>query len=116
MADAVERADPDHSTEITDLARQTLEDFEKHYIEQIVRLMEKYGKPVYGVSLLTEPEDQTLYRVEGSEFKGVFYETPERAVKAFAKMVEYNRFFVSGTGVLRTEDGRPKTEGGSGSK
>lgn len=96
MADAVERADPGHSKEMTSLARKTLDDFETHYIEQIVRLMGKYGKPVYGVSLLTEPEDPTLYRVAGSNFKGVFYETPERAVKAFAKMVEYNRFLARG--------------------
>ncbi|MBI9084336.1 MAG: acetate--CoA ligase family protein [Desulfobacterales bacterium] len=96
MADAVERADPGHSKEMTNLARNTLEDFEKHYVEQIVALMEKYGKPVYGVSLLTESEDPTLYRVAGSNFKGVFYETPERAIKAFAKMVEYNRFLSRG--------------------
>jgi acyl-CoA synthetase (NDP forming) len=96
MADAVEKADPDHDAEIVALARQTLTDFETHYIEQIVRLMETYGKPVYGVSLLTEPEDNTVYRVEGSDLKGLFYETPERAVKAFAKMVEYHRFLERG--------------------
>ena len=96
MAKALAKADPGHDREMADLAKKTLEDFESHYIEQIVRLMEKYGKPVYGVSLLTEPEDHTLYRVPGSDFKGVFYETPERAVKAFSKMVEYHRFLERG--------------------
>jgi acyl-CoA synthetase (NDP forming) len=28
----------------------------------------------------------------GSAYKAVFYETPERAVNAFSKMVEYQRF------------------------
>ena len=47
---------------------------------------------IYVVSLLPDERNQTLYRVAGSKFKGVFYPTPERAVKSFAKMVEYNRF------------------------
>jgi hypothetical protein len=52
-------------------------------------MMEKYGKPVFGVSILTTEKDQTLYRVEGSRLKGVFYPSPERAVKAYARMYEY---------------------------
>ncbi|MEJ2283603.1 MAG: hypothetical protein P8X85_08435 [Desulfobacterales bacterium] len=56
--------------------------------------MEKYRKPIFGVSLLPDEKNQTLYRVEDSEFKGVFYPTPERAVKSFAKMVNYNRFLM----------------------
>jgi len=54
--------------------------------------METYGKPVVGVSLLTEEQDATVYRVKGHPFNGVFYETPERAVKAVARMVEYSRY------------------------
>jgi hypothetical protein len=27
--------------------------------------MEKYGKPVFGVSLLTDEKDATVYRVKG---------------------------------------------------
>jgi acyl-CoA synthetase (NDP forming) len=41
---------------------------------------------------LPDENNQTLYRIAGSPFKGVFYPTPERAVKAFAKMAEYHRF------------------------
>ncbi|MBW1759295.1 MAG: CoA-binding protein, partial [Deltaproteobacteria bacterium] len=72
--------------------RKEYRDFETLYIEQSVRLMEKYNKPVLGVSMLTEEEDKTVNRVEGTELKGVFFPTPERAVKAFAKMYEYSRF------------------------
>jgi len=56
--------------------------------------MEKHNKPVYGVSLMTDEKDHTVYRVKDSSFKGIFFETPERAVKAFAKMFEYQRFLV----------------------
>jgi acyl-CoA synthetase (NDP forming) len=54
--------------------------------------MDQFKKPVFGVSLLPDEKNQTLYRIDGSSFKGVFYPTPERAVKAYAKMVEYHRF------------------------
>jgi len=67
-------------------------DFETHYVSHIVRLMERFEKPIYGVSLLKDEKDQTVYRVKDATYKGVFYETPERAVKAFARMVEYERF------------------------
>jgi acyl-CoA synthetase (NDP forming) len=44
------------------------------------------------VSILTTEKDQTLYRVKGKDLKGVFYPTPERAVKALARMYEYQKF------------------------
>ena len=54
--------------------------------------METCEKPVFGVSLLKECQDKTVCSVNDSRYKGVFYESPERAVKAFSKMVEYRRF------------------------
>jgi acyl-CoA synthetase (NDP forming) len=92
MAASVRKADPGFSQEILDLAIQMLVDFEKQYIAHVVRLMHKYEKPVFGVSLLTDEEDQTVYRVGDDNYKGLFYETPERAVKAFARMFEYQRY------------------------
>ncbi|MCB2146643.1 MAG: acetate--CoA ligase family protein [Deltaproteobacteria bacterium] len=92
LADSVEKADRSYSRSFLDDAVNAFSDFEDSYIEQIVRLMEKYGKPVFGVSLLTDEKDATVYRVKGHHLKGVFYETPERAVKAAARMVEYQRF------------------------
>ncbi|MFO7715674.1 acetate--CoA ligase family protein [Desulfosarcina sp.] len=92
LADSVGKVDATYTREILDDAVKAFSDFESSYIEQIVRLMEKYGKPVFGVSLLTDEKDATVYRVKGHHLKGVFYETPERAVKAAARMVEYQRF------------------------
>ena len=92
LADSVEKADPAYTREFLDEAVNAFSDFETSYIEQIVRLMETYDKPVFGVSLLTDEKDATVYRVKGHELKGVFYETPERAVKAAARMVEYQRY------------------------
>lgn len=41
---------------------------------------------------LTDAKSKTVYSVKGSAFKPVFYQTPERAVKANARMYEHHRF------------------------
>jgi acyl-CoA synthetase (NDP forming) len=89
---SVLQADTAYSPEVIENLNKQFVEFEKNYIEHIVKLMDQYKKPIFGVSLLPDENNQTLYRVAGSSFKGVFYPTPERAVKAFAKMVEYHRF------------------------
>jgi len=89
---SVLRADPEYSTEFIAKINQQLAEFENEYIEHIVKLMDQHKKPIFGVSLLPDEKNQTLYRVDGSSYKAVFYPTPERAVKAFSKMVEYHRF------------------------
>ena len=89
---AVLQEDPAYAPEVVETTNKRFIEFEKNYIEHIVGLMDQYKKPIFGVSLLPDENNQTLYRVAGSPFKGVFYPTPERAVKAFAKMVEYRGF------------------------
>ena len=64
-------------------------DFELSYSEHVVRLMEKYGKPVLGVCLLSDENARTIKEIEGSQYKGVSFLTPERAVKALAGMYSY---------------------------
>jgi acyl-CoA synthetase (NDP forming) len=54
--------------------------------------MAHYRKPILGVSLLTDAAARTVYPVEGQALRAVFYPTPERAVRALARMVEYGRF------------------------
>ncbi|MDY0375186.1 MAG: hypothetical protein RBQ72_05590 [Desulfobacterium sp.] len=65
---------------------------EEKYVEDLVGLIEKYQKPVYGVSLYDEDKDRTIYPVGDSSYKGLFYSTPARAVEAVAKMVGYGQF------------------------
>ncbi len=92
MVASVRKADESYPQEVLDMANQMLVDFEKQYIAHIVSLMHTYEKPIFGVSLLSDQEDQTVYRVGDDDYKGLFYETPERAVKAFARMYEYQRY------------------------
>jgi acyl-CoA synthetase (NDP forming) len=67
-------------------------DFESNYNEKAVRLMEKFGKPVLGVSLLSDAESRTVTDIDGSRYKGVSFLTPERAVKALAGMYSYKQW------------------------
>jgi acyl-CoA synthetase (NDP forming) len=64
-------------------------DFELSYSEHIVNLMEKYGKPVLGVCLLSDDNARAIKEIEGRKYKGVSFLTPERAVKALAGMYSY---------------------------
>lgn len=90
--DAVKRTDPAYDSDFLNNVKNSLEKFERRYIEKIIELVEKYQKPVLGVSLLTGVMDRTIYRVPNSSFRGVFYTTPERAVKTLAKMYEYRQY------------------------
>jgi acyl-CoA synthetase (NDP forming) len=85
-------SDQDLSPEFHQLAHDTIMNFETNYVESIAVLMQRYDKPVFGVSLLQDENDRTVYPVAKGPYNPVFYETPERAVQAFARMVEYRRY------------------------
>jgi acyl-CoA synthetase (NDP forming) len=70
----------------------TLVAFEHNYIKFTIDLMEKHGKPVLGVSLLPDESARTITEIEGSPYKGVSFLTPERAVKALARMNAYRQW------------------------
>jgi acyl-CoA synthetase (NDP forming) len=92
FGESVLKANSGYTADFINQINDKFLEFEDAYIKHIVGLMDQYKKPILGVSLLPDEKNQTLYRVENSSFKGVFYPTPERAVKAFSKMVDYNRF------------------------
>jgi hypothetical protein len=68
--------------------------YEKRYITRIVELMETYEKPVIGVSL-AKTDEGTVCPVDGRQYSGVFYQTPENAVNVLARMVAYQGFIGS---------------------
>jgi acyl-CoA synthetase (NDP forming) len=91
MMDSVLKVDPAYTAEFLDELRQALADFEQKYIHHLIELMEQYPKPILGVSLAGQ-DAKTVYRAQGKRHQAVFYATPERAVMALAKMVEYQCF------------------------
>ncbi len=91
-AASVLKADPNYSPEFIKQLHKEFKKFETEYIAQVIDLMEKFNKPVFGVSMLPDEKHQTVYPYKKKTLKAVFFPTPERAVGAFAKMVQYQKF------------------------
>ncbi|MEW6265671.1 MAG: acetate--CoA ligase family protein [Thermodesulfobacteriota bacterium] len=85
-------ADPDIDPIQMDQILNFMIQYEKDYVALLVRLMEEHAKPVLGVSLSSDSDDRTVYDVPGARYKGIFFPSPERAVKALAEMCEYERW------------------------
>lgn len=90
MIESVFRTDPDMDKEKAQFFKDTILQFEEDYAQYVVKLTQKYEKPVLGVSLLTDEISKTLYRLDGYDYKSVFFPSPERAVKALWGMCQYN--------------------------
>ena len=88
---SLKTADPSADHSVLDENWRKVIAFEEAFIAHSVALMAHYGKPVLGVYFLKGPESKTVYRVPNAVHKAVFYETPERAVNALAKMNQYRR-------------------------
>ena len=73
-------------------------DYEELFVSKMAEFMETYEKPVIGVSMARTDQGTVRYQ-PGQKYSGVFYQAPENAVNALARMVEYNRF-KSKTGIL----------------
>ncbi len=99
MIDSIALTDPAYTDQDIEAARGAIDQVEKTYIQEVITLIETYKKPVLGVSLMTDETTRTLYRKPGSDYKAVFFPTPERAVQALEKMVFYNQWLeMHGTG------------------
>ncbi|MFP4388632.1 MAG: acetate--CoA ligase family protein [Desulfococcaceae bacterium] len=92
VLDSSAKADPAMRPEDLEALKARLVEFEENYVRLIAELMAKHEKPVYGVSISFDQVEKTVLPVEDSPYNGVFYPTPERAVKALAAMNGYRRF------------------------
>jgi acyl-CoA synthetase (NDP forming) len=92
MIASIQAVDPMMDRKLLETIPGELVEFEKRYIDYTVQLMEKYDKPVLGVNLLPDENARTVTDVESSPYKGVSFLTPERAVKALARMHTYRQW------------------------
>ncbi len=92
MIESVRAADPSQDPAFLSKIEVGARAFEVDFVTSMADLVERYGKPVVGVSLLPEAGDRVLRRVEGRTRPAVFFPTPERAVRVLARMGEYSRF------------------------
>jgi acyl-CoA synthetase (NDP forming) len=97
MLDSVINVDPAYSSREIEQLRKTIQRLEQDYIRQVVELTRKYGKPVLGVSLLTDEQSRTLCHIKDYPYQAVFFPSPERAVKALAGMYRYRRWLQDNT-------------------
>lgn len=92
MAKSIAQTDPSISKEQVAAFKQVILEFEESYTRYVVEMTQKFNKPVLGVSLLTDALSQTLYRYDDMAYKGVFFPSPERAVKALSSMYHYQQW------------------------
>lgn len=78
--------------ELGEASLQMFEAAEEEFFAHTIRLMETYKKPILGVLLLEDEKSKTINESPGGVYKGVAFLTPERAVKALARMVEYREW------------------------
>ncbi|MFW6314590.1 MAG: hypothetical protein ACOC0S_03280, partial [Desulfohalobiaceae bacterium] len=90
---AIRQADPEYDPELLKKAEELFSQFEEDYVQSIARLMTRYNKPVFGVKLESEEQgDKTVFKAQGQPFQPVFYQSPEKAVRACAQMYRYYDF------------------------
>ena len=97
--------DPNESLKIL----QGLDKWGHQYIRHTVALMERYGKPILGVTLTADPTKPAIYEVENSKYNGVFFTSPERAVTALGHMCEYRDFLARESAREGNEPARLRT-------
>ncbi|WP_457552618.1 acetate--CoA ligase family protein [Desulfobacula sp.] len=90
MIESVLKTDPSIEKATAQGFKDLILQFEEDYTQYVIKLTQKYEKPILGVSLLTDEISRTLYRLDGYEYKSVFFPSPERAVKALWGMCRYN--------------------------
>ena len=92
MLDSVGQSDPAYPSARIEAIKKMVAAMEADYIRHVVALTERYHKPVVGVSLVTNEDTRTVYRFADCRYQGVFFPSPERAVKALAGMFHYQQW------------------------
>ncbi len=92
MIDFMDSSDPSHNKKELDLMRAMLIEIEIDYVKYVAGLIEKYEKPVIGVSILTDSKSKMLYKFDQCKYSSVFFSSPEGAVKALSSMCRYGQW------------------------
>lgn len=66
-------------------------DSEAEIFQRSTELMAQHGKPIIGV-FLDDVHSQTVTEIPGSDYSGIAFLTPERAVKVLSRMVTYRNW------------------------
>lgn len=89
MLESAVAVDKNYSRKYLEDVLLLLEKQENEFLENTVKLMEIYEKPVVGVYILYDDTSRTIIDIGNSKYKGVTFIAPEKAVKTMAKMHFY---------------------------
>lgn len=92
MLESVRRAEPDRDPAELEIIVRKFQEAERAYVDHVVAIMAATRKPILGVKLLEENTGKTLFESAAGPYRGVFFQTPERAVRALARLAEYARW------------------------
>ncbi|MGV8056680.1 MAG: acetate--CoA ligase family protein [Smithellaceae bacterium] len=85
--------DPSADWSIFESSIQTGKHLETDYLEGLVRLMEKYGKPILGACVWHDDVDKTILDlVRESPFKAIVFRTAEQVIHAMSKLCAYGQW------------------------
>ncbi|HMB20899.1 MAG TPA: CoA-binding protein [Spirochaetota bacterium] len=72
--------------------KDNLDQYQMDFLDKIILITEKYGKPILPVSLAKTDYDEMVHQLKGSKYKLVIYGSPEEAVLCLQKMYHYSRY------------------------
>lgn len=88
LVDSARLIDPETPPEFLRRVDEFAEQYEEMFARKMAEFMEIYQKPVVGVSLTTSQE-KMVKEFENLTYKGVFYQSPEQAVRSLKRMLDY---------------------------
>ncbi len=91
LVDSTRKTDKETPDTFLKRVQEFAREYEEMYSGKMVELMERYEKPVLGVTLTTT-ERGILKEFQGSRYSALFYQTPEQAVNALSKLLAYKRY------------------------
>ncbi|GAB4253518.1 acetate--CoA ligase family protein [Deferrisoma sp.] len=89
MLESSRAADPDRDEGFLAQVERMIGAFDAGLLRASAELMDRFGKPVVGVSLVPDPEARTLVPVAGTDRRALVFPAPERAVRTLARLAEY---------------------------
>ena len=85
-------ADPNANQDDLEAMFTMLSTMEDKFFAHLAHLMDETHKPFVGVRMGRSEDSGTVIKIPGCQYSDVFFETPERAVKALSGMCEYRAF------------------------
>ena len=90
--DSALKTDPNVDKTQLSAMHDLLSNMEDNFFVHLAKLMDQTHKPFIGVRMGRSEDSGTVIKVPGCQYEDVFFETPERAVKALSGMCEYRAF------------------------